>query len=103
LKQLSFTVLGGSYMRKFTEEELAQYDGRNGNPVYIGYKGKVYDVSNSFLWKGGRHQVFHSAGMDLTDALKQAPHGEEILKKFPIVGLLNDVDTSNKSSKPLNL
>jgi len=41
-------------MREFTEEELAQYNGKNGKPIYIAYKGKVFDVSTSFLverWK----------------------------------------------------
>jgi len=52
------------------------------------YKGKVYDVSASFLWKDGNHQVLHSAGVDLTDAIEQAPHGEDVLEKFPVVGVL---------------
>ena len=72
------------------KEELALYDGKNGKPVYVAYKGKVHDLSNSFLWKGGRDQTVHSAGRDLTDALKQAPHSEKRLKKFPIVGLLKE-------------
>ena len=55
---------------------------------YIAYNGKVYDVSTSFLWKDGRHQAIHTAGTDLTEALKQAPHSEEVLKRFPIVGVL---------------
>ena len=75
-------------MKEFTEEELAQYNGKNGNPAYVAYKGKVYDVSTSFLWKGGEHQVFHNAGVDLTDALEQAPHGEDVLDKFTVVGVL---------------
>jgi len=75
-------------MKKFDEKELATYDGRNGKPVYIAYKGKVYDVSSSFLWKNGKHQVIHRAGMDLTEAFKHAPHGEEVLKRFPVVGFL---------------
>jgi len=87
-------------MKEFTEEELAQYDGRNGNPAYVGYKGNVYDVSNSFLWKDGAHQVFHSAGVDLTDALEQAPHSEDVLKKFPVVGILHGASASNNPSKP---
>jgi len=77
-------------MKEFTEEELAQYNGKNGNPAYVAYKGKVYDVSTSFLWKGGEHQVFHNAGVDLTDALEQAPHGEDVLDKFTVVGVLRD-------------
>ncbi|MEM1716039.1 MAG: cytochrome b5 domain-containing protein [Candidatus Bathyarchaeia archaeon] len=75
-------------MREFTEEELAKYDGKNGRPTYIAYDGKVYDISTSFLWKNGRHQVIHVAGTDLTEALRQAPHSEEVLKRFPIIGIL---------------
>jgi len=86
-------------MKDFTEKELAQYDGRNGKPAYIGYKGKVYDVSSSFLWKDGIHQVLHSAGRDLTNALEQAPHGGDALEKFPLVGILRDAGKSNMSSK----
>ena len=87
-------------MKEFTEEELAQYNGKNGNPVYVVYKGKVYDVSASFLWKDGIHQVLHRAGVDLTDALEQAPHGGDVLEKFPVVGVLHGVGMSDRPSKP---
>jgi len=86
-------------MKEFTEEELAQYDGKNGKPAYVAYKGKVYDVSTSFLWKDGTHQVLHNAGADLTDALEQAPHGENFLERFPVVGTLYN---SSKSNTPSN-
>lgn len=56
--------------------------------------GKVYDLSNSFLWRSGRHQAFHRADTDLTEALKQAPHGEDLIKKVPVVGIL--VNCSNE-------
>ncbi len=75
-------------MRRFTLEDLARYDGKDGRPAYIAYGGRVYDVSGSFLWQGGRHQVLHDAGTDLTAALDQAPHGEDLLERFPVVGLL---------------
>jgi predicted heme/steroid binding protein len=87
-------------MKVFTKEEVAQYDGKNGNPAYVGYKGKVYDVSSSFLWKDGKHQIFHSAGLDLTKALEQAPHGGDVIEKFPVVGILLSADRSQTSSKP---
>ncbi|MEM3880635.1 MAG: hypothetical protein QXD19_02690 [Candidatus Bathyarchaeia archaeon] len=45
-------------------------------------------MSTSFLWKDGKHQVLHEAGTDLTEALKQAPHGEDVLNRFPVVGIL---------------
>ena len=86
-------------MKEFTEEKLVQYNGKNGNLVYVVYKGKVYDVSASFLWKDGTHQVLHNAGVDLTDALEQAPHGGDVLEKFPVVGILHGAGISNMPSK----
>ena len=74
-------------MRTFTEDELKKYDGRNGI-TYITYRGKVYDVSASYHWRKGIHQVMHGAGCDLTEALEQAPHGPDLLDKFPIIGQL---------------
>ena len=78
-----------SHRKVFTKEELRQYDGSNG-VAYIAFRGKVYDVSQSFHWKRGIHQVIHRAGYDLTEVLKQAPHGTDMLDRFPIVGELPD-------------
>jgi predicted heme/steroid binding protein len=78
-------------MKIFTREKLEKYDGSNGI-AYIACYGKVYDVSNSYHWRRGVHQVLHHAGGDLSDALEQAPHGFHLLKKFPIVGELQDAD-----------
>ncbi len=75
-----------SSKEKFTPEELAKFDGKDGNKCYFAYQGKVYDVTGSFLWQQGRHQVLHNAGEDLTSALQEAPHGEEFIEKFPVVG-----------------
>jgi len=77
-----------SVERKFTIEELKQYDGRNGRPAYIAYKGKVYDVTESYLWIDGDHQGQHEAGKDLTIEIASAPHGEEMLEKVKPVGVL---------------
>ncbi len=82
-------------MKEFTEKELAKFNGKNGKPAYIAYKGKVFDVSASFLWKDGKHQVLHEAGKDLTAALQQAPHGEDVLKRFPAIGILIKNKTRN--------
>ena len=77
-------------MRRFTKTELAQYNGKDGAYAFIAYEGKVYDVSHSFLWQDGRHQVLHTAGADLTASLDQAPHGAGLLERFPIIGMLNE-------------
>ena len=78
----------GDELKKFTLNELKKYDGREGRPVYIAYNGKVYDVSESFLWMEGDHQGQHVAGKDLTDDMKLAPHGEEALERVKLVGVL---------------
>ena len=72
----------------FSYRELQQFNGQSGGPVYIAYKGKIYDVTGSDLWKTGRHQNRHDSGDDLTEMLAQAPHGEEMLEKMPVVGRL---------------
>ena len=75
-------------MKRFSKEELARYNGKNGVPAYIAYKEKVYDVSTSFQWENGRHQVIHNTGEDLTDSLEQAPHSVQMSEKFPVIGIL---------------
>ncbi len=78
--------MGGE--RRFTIQELKEYDGKEGKPSYTAFKGKVYDISNSRLWKNGIHAGKHSAGVDLTESMLSAPHSEEVLIKFLIVGEL---------------
>ena len=78
----------GEELKKFTLNELKQYDGREGRPAYIAYNGKVYDVSESFLWMEGDHQGQHVAGKDLTDDMKMAPHGEDMFERVKLVGVL---------------
>jgi len=77
-------------MKTFTSEELAEFDGTDGKPAYVAYKGVVYDLSESFLWKGGKHQGLHRAGRDLTEEIARAPHEPDFLKRFPVVGELRD-------------
>lgn len=74
--------------KKFTSDELKQYDGKEGRPAYIAYQGKVYDVTDSPLWTNGDHQGLHEAGKDLTPEMSEAPHGEETLASMKIVGVL---------------
>ena len=73
-------------MKDITLEELKKYNGREGRPAYIGFMGKVYDVTKSLLWKDGMHQTQHSAGTDMSRAIQKAPHGAGLLGKFPMVG-----------------
>jgi predicted heme/steroid binding protein len=76
--------------KEFTRKQLTRFDGKEGRPACIAYKGNVYDVTESFLWMGGRHQALHQAGEDLTEILDSAPHGEDLLERVPVIGKLID-------------
>jgi predicted heme/steroid binding protein/uncharacterized membrane protein len=75
-------------MKEFNLEELAGYNGENGKPVYIAYSGKVYDVSESKLWRKGIHMKRHKAGCDLTADIQAAPHEKDVLERYPQVGVV---------------
>ncbi|PKM74765.1 MAG: hypothetical protein CVU92_04875 [Firmicutes bacterium HGW-Firmicutes-17] len=69
----------------FTKDDLAKYNGKNGNAAYVAYKNVVYDVSNNRQWVNGQHNG-HSAGTDLTQAISASPHGDTVFKNLPVVG-----------------
>ena len=72
-------------MDKYNQEKLAQGNGKDGAPALVAVKDSVYDLSTSDKWINGKHMGRHQAGEDLTTDLKAAPHGMEVLEKFPPV------------------
>ena len=70
------------------KKKLTENDGKEGKPAYVVANGKVYDVTESKMWKNGLHMNRHNAGADLTEALGAAPHSEEVLNRFKQVGTL---------------
>jgi predicted heme/steroid binding protein len=75
-------------MKIFNEAELKKFDGSTpGEPVYVAYKGKVYDVTNSPLFIDGMH-FEHYAGCDLTQFMADAPHDDEVMSEIEVVGEL---------------
>ncbi len=74
-------------MPDYTTEQLAQFDGRDGHPAYVAYKGTVYDLSDSAMWDQGDHEGMHTAGADLTAEHDDAPH-DVVVTDFPVVGTL---------------
>jgi predicted heme/steroid binding protein/uncharacterized membrane protein len=85
---------------EFSPAELAGFDGGEGRPSYVAYKGKVYDVGGSKLWKNGSHMKRHQAGVDLSEILAQAPHGEDKILAMPVVGRLSENKTSSQDDTP---
>jgi predicted heme/steroid binding protein/uncharacterized membrane protein len=87
-------------MREFTLEELERHNGQDLPTVYLACAGKVYDVSESGLWSTGLHMNRHRPGADLTEEIKGAPHGEEMLQRFPQVGTLREGEDRTEERIP---
>lgn len=84
-----------------TKEQLKEFNGQNGKPAYIGFQGKVYDISKSDFWPNGAHMGMFQAGEDLTDKIHMSPHGEKNVFRFPVVDTLEDgaaVETANNAA-----
>jgi predicted heme/steroid binding protein len=73
--------------RTFTVSELAGFDGRDGRPAYVAYRGKVYDVTQSPHFAEGAHYG-HDSGADLTEDMDEAPHEEDVIEGLEVVGVL---------------
>lgn len=82
------TGAGRTILKQFTVDQLAPFDGTHGRPAYVAYCGKVYDVTRAFRWEGGRHQLLHEAGKDLTAELSGVSHGEDLFARVPLIGLV---------------
>jgi predicted heme/steroid binding protein len=76
-------------MEEYSKEEIAQFDGTEGRKAYICYHGKIYDVSESPFFVDGQH-FQHKVGLDLSEELIDAPHGEEVFEEVPLVGRLRE-------------
>ena len=71
----------------YTKNQLALRNGQERPEIWVAYLGVIYDVSESRLWKNGKHYE-HWAGQDLTDELKDAPHTVSVFERFKAVGKL---------------
>ncbi|MCK6618037.1 MAG: cytochrome b5 [Cyclobacteriaceae bacterium] len=71
----------------YTRAQLALRNGQDKPEVWVAYKGLIYEVTHSRLWKTGKHYE-HWAGQDLTDELKDAPHTDKVFDKFRVIGQL---------------
>ncbi len=74
-------------VKEYTQAQLALRNGQDRPEIWCAYQGMIYDVSNSRLWRNGKHYE-HWAGQDLTEELRDAPHTEKVFDKFQVVGKL---------------
>jgi predicted heme/steroid binding protein len=72
---------------EYTKNQLALRNGQDREEIWIAYRGIIYDVTESRMWRNGKHYE-HWAGQDLTEELADAPHGEVVFGKWKVVGRL---------------
>lgn len=71
----------------YTRSQLALRNGQDKPQIWVAYKGLIYDVTTSRLWRDGKHYE-HWAGQDLTPELADAPHTDSVFEKFEAIGVL---------------
>jgi predicted heme/steroid binding protein len=74
-------------MKEYTKTQLALRNGSDREEIWCAFRGNIYDLKKSRLWRNGKHYE-HWAGQDLTDELNDAPHNENVFDKFEIIGRL---------------
>jgi predicted heme/steroid binding protein len=74
-------------LNSYTRSQLALRNGQDRPEIWVAFRGYIYDMTNSKLWKNGKHYE-HWAGQDLTSELADAPHSEKVFEKFTPIGLL---------------
>lgn len=74
-------------MKQLKRHQLALHNGQDKKTIYVAYQGRIYDVTESRLWRKGRHYE-HWAGQDLTEELADAPHADEVFARFTCIGEL---------------
>lgn len=60
----------------------------NGVSAVIVVQSNRADVSQSVPWPHARQQTLHGADDTLTGSLDAAPHGPDVLARFPVAGRL---------------
>lgn len=72
----------------YNTQQLALRNGKDKPEIWVAFKGFIYDVTNSRLWRNGLHYNQHWAGQDLTKEMNYAPHTDFVFDKFDVVGRL---------------
>ena len=72
---------------EFTRSQLALCNGQDKPQIWVAYRGIIYDLTDSRLWRNGHHYE-HWAGQDLTAELPDAPHTAEVFDLMEVIGRL---------------
>lgn len=72
-------------------DEVAKHTGKDGNSCWVAVDGTVYEISGFVLWLEGDHKPSGGrakCGKDLSEVIKQSPHGKSKLKLLKEIGPL---------------
>ncbi len=58
-------------LKEYTRSQLALRNGNDREEIWCAYKGYIYELNKSRLWRNGKHYE-HWAGQDLTDEVQEA-------------------------------
>ena len=76
-----------SSLPSYTAAQLSLRNGQDREEIWCAYKGLIYELNRSKLWRDGKHYE-HWAGQDLTAEMKDAPHTENVFDKWKPIGKL---------------
>lgn len=72
-------------------DEVAKHTGKDGNSCWVAVDGTAYEISGFVLWLEGDHKPSGGrakCGKDLSEVIKQSPHGKSKLKLLKEIGPL---------------
>lgn len=72
---------------EYNRFQLALRNGQDKEEIWVAFKGDIYDVTESRLWRNGKHYE-HWAGQDLTEELEDAPHTQKVFERFKVIARL---------------
>ena len=78
-----------SNLPTYSSAQLALRNGQDKEEIWCAYKGLIYELNRSKLWRNGQHYE-HWAGQDLTKEMANAPHTENVFDKWDPIGKLID-------------
>lgn len=76
-----------------TVAQLEAGDGKDGRPCLVAVDGTVYLIEDFTLWQDGEHTTSEGqayCGADMSEVIRQAPHGTDKLELLDEVGPLTE-------------
>src|SRR3546814_15701406 len=80
-------LLSPEPLPEYTRSQLALRNGQDKPQVWVAFRGIIYDVTESSLWRTGQHYE-HWEGQDVHGEMEDDPHGARGVEGFNGLGRL---------------